>query len=164
MTHTQPQESGSARLLSLAKDLRSPNSGLLGQVTRFLFAGGVVAAVYACTTLGLADIVGLHFQIALAVGFAVALLVQFNLYRVFVWVHHEEFALPMHHQAGRYLLAAAIGYATTAVCTSFLPSLFGVPTEIVYLGMVVALPIVNFIVFRYVIFHAKPVDDEPTQA
>jgi putative flippase GtrA len=155
VTHSQASDPGDRRVVSLAKDLRSPNSGLIGQIVRFLFAGGIVAVVYACVTLALADIVGLHFQVALAIGFAVALLVQFNLYRVFVWVHHEEFALPMHHQAGRYLLAAAIGYGTTAICTSFLPSVLGISTEIVYLTMVVALPIVNFTVFRYVIFHTK---------
>jgi putative flippase GtrA len=156
VTHSQASDPGGRRALSLAKDLRSPNSGLIGQIVRFLFAGGIVAVVYACVTLALADIVGLHFQIALAIGFAVALVVQFNLYRVFVWVHHEEFALPMHHQAGRYMLAAGIGYGTTAICTSFLPSVLGISTEIVYLGMVVALPIINFAVFRYVIFHTKP--------
>jgi len=154
---THPQSSGPSgrRVLSLAKDLRSPNSGLIGQIVRFLLAGGIVAVVYACVTLTLADIVGLHFQISLAIGFAVALVVQFNLYRVFVWAHHEEFVLPVGHQAGRYLLAAAIGYGTTAICTSFLPSVLGISTEIVYLAMVVALPIVNFTVFRYVIFHTK---------
>lgn len=156
MTYSQAPGPGGGRVLSLARDLRSPKSGLIGQIVRFLFAGGIVAIVYACVTLALADIVGLHFQIALAIGFVVALLVQFNLYRVFVWVHHEEFALPMHHQAGRYLLAAAIGYGTTALCTSFLPSVLGISTEIVYLAMVVALPIINFTVFRYIIFHTKP--------
>jgi hypothetical protein len=66
----------------------------------------------------------------------------------------------MRHQAGRYLLAAAIGYGTTAICTSFLPSVLSMSTEVIYLVMVVALPIVNFTVFRYVIFHAKPAAGE----
>jgi len=138
-----------------ARTLRSPSSGLLGQGVRFLFAGGIVVVVYVTTTTVLADVVGLHFQVALAIGFVVALLVQFNLYRVFVWVHHEEFALPVHHQAGRYLAAAAVNYGLTAACTAVLPGVLGVPTEAVYLVMVAALPVMNFVVLRHVIFHAK---------
>jgi putative flippase GtrA len=152
------------RAASAARHLRSPNSGLLGQGVRFILAGGIVVVVYVATTTILAEILGLHFQVALAIGFGVALIVQFNLYRVFVWVHHEEFVLPIHHQAGRYLTAAAIGYGLTAVCTSLLPSALGVSTEIVYLGMVAALPVINFTVLRYVIFHAKPTAEEPVPA
>jgi putative flippase GtrA len=143
------------RVLAAASTLRSPNSGLLGQGVRFLFAGGIVVVVYVTTTIVLADVVGLHFQVALLIGFAVAMLVQFNLYRVFVWVHHEEFALPVHHQVGRYLAAAGVNYGLTAAATAFLPSLLGVPTEAVYLVMVAALPVLNFVVLRSAIFHAK---------
>jgi len=143
------------RVRAAVRSLRSPNSGVLGQGVRFLFAGGIVVVVYVTTTTVLADVVGLHFQVALAIGFAVALLVQFNLYRVFVWVHHEEFALPVHHQVGRYLVAAGVNYGLTAAATAVLPGLLGVPTEAVYLVMVAALPVVNFVVLRYVIFHAK---------
>jgi putative flippase GtrA len=143
------------RARGAARTLRSPSSGLLGQGVRFLFAGGIVVVVYVTTTTVLADVVGLHFQVALAIGFAVAMLVQFNLYRVFVWVHHEEFALPVHHQVGRYLAAAAVNYGLTAACTAVLPGVLGVPTEAVYLVMVAALPVMNFVVLRYVVFHAK---------
>jgi putative flippase GtrA len=129
---------------------------VLGQGVRFVVAGGLVVLVYVSTTTVLADVVGMYFQVALAIGFGVALVVQFNLYRMFVWIHHEAFALSAHHQAGRYMAAAAIGYGLTAICTSFLPSALGVSTEIVYLAMVAALPVINFTVLRYVIFHAKP--------
>jgi putative flippase GtrA len=151
------------RVLAAARMLRSPSSGLLGQGVRFLFAGGIVVVVYVATTIVLADVVGLHFQVALLIGFAVAMLVQFNLYRVFVWVHHEEFALPMHHQLGRYLAAAGVNYGLTAVATAALPDVLGVPTEAVYLVMVAALPVMNFVVLRYIIFHTKPAaeDREP---
>ena len=150
------------RVRAAARTLRSPSSGLLGQGVRFLFAGGIVVVVYVTTTTVLADVVGLHFQVALAIGFAVAMLVQFNLYRVFVWVHHEEFALPVHHQVGRYLAAAAVNYGLTAACTAVLPGVLGVPTEAVYLVMVAALPVMNFVVLRYVVFHAKaPAGDHP---
>jgi putative flippase GtrA len=140
--------------MSLARHLRSPDSGVVGQGVRFLLAGGVVVVVYVSTTIVLADVIGVHFQIALALGFLVAMAVQFTLYRGFVW-RHPEYALPMHHQAGRYVTAAAAGYGFSAACTSVLPSALGVPTEAVYVATVVALPIINFLILRFVIFHAK---------
>ncbi len=150
------------RARAAVRSLRSPSSGLLGQGVRYLIAGGIVVVVYVTTTTVLAYVVGLHFQVALAIGFAVGLLVQFNLYRLFVWVHQEEFALPLHHQAGRFLAAAAVNYGLTAACTAVLPGALGVPTEAVYLVVVAALPVMNFVVLRYVVFHAKaPAGDDP---
>lgn len=150
------------RVLAATRTLRSPSSGLLGQGVRFLFAGGIVVVVYVTTTTVLADVVGLHFEVALAIGFAVGLLVQFNLYRIFVWGHHEEFALPVHQQVGRYLAAAGVNYGLTAVATAVLPGVLGVPTEAVYLVMVAALPVMNFVLARHVIFHTKaPAGDHP---
>src|SRR5271157_2054910 len=73
----------SKRLLSAARNLQSPNSELLGQGVRFILAGGVVVVVYVSITTVLAEVVGMHFQVALAIGFGIALIVQFNLYRVF---------------------------------------------------------------------------------
>jgi len=55
-------------------------------------------AVYVTTTIVLADVAGVPFQVALAMGFSAGLVVQFTLYRLFVWSHHEEFALPVHQQ------------------------------------------------------------------
>ena len=45
-----------------------------------------------------------------------------------------------------------------------LPAALGVPTEVVYLAMVAALPVINFAVFRYVIFHAKPAAEDQAAA
>jgi putative flippase GtrA len=138
----------------LIRTIRSPEAGLIGQGFRFVLAGGTVAGVYLLTTLTLADLVGLPFQVSLAIGFGVALLVHFSLQRLFVWTHHEEFALPLHHQAGRYLLVAGSQYGLTVASTSLLPSLLGVPVEIVYVMTVAALTCTNFLVFRHGIFHA----------
>jgi putative flippase GtrA len=143
------------RVSSAVKGLRSPNSGLVGQGIRFALAGGTVALIYLSTTLILADVVGLPFQIALAIGFGVGLVVHFTLQRMFVWAHHEEFALPLRHQAGRYLAAAAVQYGVTAASTSLLPSALGVSTEAVYLGTVAVVFSTNFVVFRHGIFHAN---------
>ncbi len=152
------------RVLSAARHLRSPDSGLLGQGVRFIFAGGLVVVIYVIVTTVLASVVGLPFQVALAIGFATALMFQFTLYRLFVWTHHEGFALPVHHQAARYLAAAAIGYGFTAASTSLLPAALGLSTEIVYLGTVAALPVINFTVSRQGIFHPKRTTDEGASA
>jgi putative flippase GtrA len=159
---TQPlraPEVQGGRVRSAARSLRSPSSGVLGQGVRFILAGGTVVVVYVTTTTVLSHVVGLNFQLSLAIGFAVALVVQFMLYRLFVWSHDEDFALSVHHQAGRYLAIAAANYGLTVVSTSLLPSALGISTEIVYLVTVATLPAINFVVFRYVIFHAEPAEE-----
>lgn len=120
---------------------------------RFALVGGSAAAVYVLTTTLLADVVGLPFPVALTLGACAAVLMHFTLQRVFVWVNHEEFALPLHHQAGRYLLIVGIQYACTLASTSLLPSALGVPIEAVYLGTVVIFAAANFLIFRGRIFH-----------
>ena len=143
------------RAAELAGSLRGPESGVVGQGVRFALAGGVVTVVYLVTTTVLAEVVGLPFQLALALGFTIAILVHFTLQRAFVWVHHEEFALPIHHQVGRYLLVAGAQYGLTAASTALLPPLLGVPVEAVYLVTVVVLVTSNFLIFRLGIFHAQ---------
>ena len=89
--------------------------------------------------------------------------VHFTLQRLFVWTHHEEFALPLSHQIGRYLFVAAAQYGVTAASTALLPSALGLPTEVVYLATVAVLLVVNFLVFRNAIFHAKPGAIDPAR-
>lgn len=116
--------------------------------------------VYLATTTLLADVADMPFQTALAIGFCGALLVHFTLQRVFVWTHHEDFALPLRHQVGRYLAVAAVQYGVTAASTSLLPGALGAPTEVVYLATVATVISINFLVFRHAIFHAKPAADQ----
>jgi putative flippase GtrA len=125
-------------------------------MVRFALAGGTVALVYVTTTILLSEVAGVRFQLALAIGFSVALIVHFTLQRLFVWTHHEEFALPLHHQAGRYLIAAGVQYGVTAASTALLPAALGVSSEIVYLATVAVLLGINFLVFRHRIFHPMP--------
>jgi putative flippase GtrA len=144
--------------------LNAPESGLLGQGVRFALSGGTVALVYLATTTVLADVARVPFQAALAIGFCVGLVVHFTLQRVFVWTHHEEFALQLGHQLGRYLAVAAVQYGVTAASTALLPSALGVPTEIVYLATVAVVVSANFLLFRNGIFHAKPGATDPVPA
>jgi len=137
---------------------------VLGQGVRFALSGGTVALIYLATTTVLAEVVAMPFQAALAIGFGVAIIVHFTLQRAFVWAHHEEFALPLGHQVGRYLAVAAMQYGVTAASTGLLPSVLGVSAEIVYLATVAVVLSTNFLVFRHGIFHAKPGAIDPEQA
>lgn len=133
--------------------IRSPDLGIVGQGVRFTMVGGVATGAYVLTTTVLASFAGVPFQVALSIGFLVAIMMHFTLQRVFVWVHDEEFALPLHHQAGRYLLLAGLQYGVTTASTSLLPSALGIPTEAVYLGTVAIFATANFLIFRNRIFH-----------
>jgi putative flippase GtrA len=144
--------------------LRAPDPGILGQGLRFAISGSVVALVYLTTTTVLAGVLGVPFQVALAIGFCAGLAVHFTLQRLFVWRHRETFALPLHHQAGRYLVVAAAQYGVTAASTSLLPSALGVSTESVYLATVGVLICMNFMVFRSFVFHAGPSLPESARA
>jgi putative flippase GtrA len=134
--------------------LRSPRSGLFGQMLRFGLAGGSVALLYLTVTTVLYQVLGFAFQLALAIGFSSGLLLHFTLQRVFVWIHHEEFALGLRHQMGRYLLMAGAQYGATAASTALLPGALGVATLLVYLVTMAVVTTAGFLLMRLVIFHA----------
>jgi putative flippase GtrA len=133
--------------------LRSPESGTVGQGVRFAVAGGTVAVIYLTTTTVLHEVFGVPFQLSLIIGTLTGLCAHFTLQRVFVWVHHEEFALGLHKQVGRYLLVAAFQYVVTATSTALLPTALGVPVTPVYLATAFSLAVINFLLFRGRIFH-----------
>src|ERR1700730_478145 len=66
---------------------------IAGQGLRFGIAGGLVAIVYLGSTSLLAAVVGVEFEVALAIGFLLAITTHFVLQRKFVWVHDEGFAV-----------------------------------------------------------------------
>jgi putative flippase GtrA len=146
-----PPRTIAARLLHL----RSPESGAAGQGVRFAVAGGAVALIYLTTTTVLAEVMGVAFQAALAIGTATALIAHFTLQRLFVWVHHTEFALGLNAQVGRYLLVAAVQYGLTAASTALLPDALGLPVTPVYLMTALTLAVLNFLIFRGGIFHPE---------
>jgi putative flippase GtrA len=133
--------------------LLSPRSGLAGQGARYAVAGAFVAGVYLASTTVLAVVVGLPFKEALAIGFAVQLAVHFTLQRTFVWRHESEFALRFRHQMRRYLTVAAGQLGLTALTTALLPGPLGLSTEVVYLMTAGSMTIVNFLLYRNVVFH-----------
>jgi putative flippase GtrA len=141
-------------VLARLRLLLTPASGLAGQGTRYAIAGAFVAGVYLATTTFLAVVVGLSFREALPIGFVVQLAVHFTLQRTFVWVHEEDFELPFGRQMRRYLLVAAAQLGITALTTALLPGPLGLSTEVVYLMSAGSLIVVNFLLFRHVVFHA----------
>jgi putative flippase GtrA len=143
-----------ARLDRLIRFARSPDSGVLGQGLRFVLAGGTVAFVYTASTLALVHVAGFSFELALAVGFVLAIATHFTLQRFFVWVHHTEFALDLRPQVSRYLAAALTQYGLTAASVAVLPGALHVAPTWVYLVTVAVVSTVMFFVLRHVVFHA----------
>jgi putative flippase GtrA len=136
------------------RNIRSPDWGVPGQMFRFALSGSVVAVVYVSVTTVLHDVFALPFQLALAIGFLTGLGLHFTLQRVFVWRHHEDFALAVHHQVLRYLCLCASQYGLTALSTSQLPGVVGLPVEVVYLITMLSIAAFNFLFFRGRVFHS----------
>jgi putative flippase GtrA len=136
------------------RDVRSPEWGLFGQGFRFALAGSLVSILYISVTTLLHDAFSVPFQIALAIGFSSGVILHFTLQRLFVWRHHERFALAINHQAWRYLLVCASQYGVTALSTSQLPGVLGLPVEVVYVATMLTVSAVNFLLFRGRVFHA----------
>lgn len=128
---------------------------MLGQGIRFVLVGALVALIYLLVTTVLATVPGVPFQVALTIGFLTAMTVHFTLQRVFVWVSSVGFALPVYHQAWRYLTVAVTQYVITSAATMLLPGVLGLDTETVYVGTVMTIAIANFVLFRHGIFHAR---------
>jgi putative flippase GtrA len=139
--------------LAFLRDIRSPEWGLFGQGFRFALSGSIVAVVYVTVTTVLHDAFAVPFQIALAIGFVVSVCLHFTLQRFFVWRHYEGFALEIQHQALRYLLMCATQYGITALSTSQLPGVLGLPVEIVYFATMLTVAGLNFMIFRGRVFH-----------
>lgn len=142
-------------MLNSLRRRRPPGLGIIGQVVRFGLSGAIVAAVYVVSTLLLAHVAELPFQLALGLGFALALATHFALQRLFVWVNDAGFALSLDRQAGRYLAIALTQYALTAAATALLPDAVGASTDVVYLAVTACLSVSNFLLMRSHVFHPR---------
>jgi putative flippase GtrA len=140
---------------ALVQRVRSLDRKLVWQGVRYAITGAGVAGVYVGTTLVLSHVVGIQFQIALAIGFFTAITAHFSAHRLFVWGHESDFALSVPRQIGRYLPLTAAQYGFTALTTSVLPSALGVPTDVIYLATVVCVTLVTFVLLRTRVFHAE---------
>jgi len=140
---------------ALASQLRASRAAWLGQGLRFAITGAGVAGVYVLATLLLADVAGLPFQLALAIGLVVAVTTHFVAQRLFVWSHEGAFALAVGHQAGRYVAIALVQYGLTALSTAVLPSALHLPTNVVYVATVACLTCLTFLLLRVHVFHPE---------
>ena len=128
-------------------------SALGGQPVRYAISGATTALVYFGITLALSGPFGVPIQPAIAIGYGLSLIVHFSLQRYFVFRSHEGFALAMHHQVGRYLIAAAVQYGLTALITAVVPDAIGVDERIVYLVTAITLTVLTFLSLRVLVFH-----------
>ena len=150
-----PRPDGRHPLLAGVAWLRSTEAGIIGQGARFAVAGATVMVVSLSVTIILATVVGIAFELAFAIGFGTGLVTHFTLQRLFVWTHHEGFALPIHHQLARYLPIALSNYGLTAASIAVLPRALGLPQLVVYLGATALFTVTSFILFRTRVFHAE---------
>jgi hypothetical protein len=70
-------------------------------------------------------------------------------------VQDAEFALGFGSQIGRYLLVTGAQYAVTAASTSLMPVFWAFGSLFIYFATVLAIAIVNFVLFRNKIFFAR---------
>jgi putative flippase GtrA len=125
-----------------------------------------VTLFYLTVTTILYKVAELPFQAALAIGFALSLLLHFTLQRLVVWINEDGFALPFRGQLGRYAVMAGAQYGTTVASTALLPAVLGISTEIDYLLTMAVVTSIGFLLMRFVIFHpqaraAAPVSSVP---
>ncbi len=125
------------------------------QVLRFAICGVVVSITYIAVTTFLSEASRLPFELALAIGWCAAMCVHFTLQRTFVWARRERYELPFVRQIRRYMLMTVSQFGVTAASTAVLPSLIGLPVQVVYLGTGAVVTLVSFLVLRNGIFHAR---------
>jgi putative flippase GtrA len=137
------------------------NAGLLRRlprpavVSKFALTGAVVGA----THLGLVTVLalaGLPIQAALAISFVVALALHFTLNRQWVFAQDSGYALHLSRQGLRYLLAAALSYAGTAISVAVLPDVLGIPELAVFFLAAGVMACISFTILHLWVFHASP--------
>ena len=126
---------------------------LTGPLIRYAIAGGCVAVVYLSLPLLLHDVVGIPIEVAIPIAYVVALTLQFNLQRHFVFHHVDQFALTTRQQIGRYAMIAAVQYPTTALATAFLPGLLHISSDAAFLIITGTISLTAFLLLRGHVFH-----------
>lgn len=121
---------------------------------RFAISGSAVAVthlgVVTALTLG-----GLPIQLALALGYILALGLHFTLNRNWVFASHHGFARGLSAQGARYLCVALSSYGLTALSLATLPGLLGAPELAVFVAVTLCLGLAGFAVMRLWVFRAS---------
>jgi putative flippase GtrA len=126
---------------------------LTGPLIRYGIAGCCVAIVYLGVPLLLHDVAGLPIEVAIAIGYAVAIMLHFNLQRHFVFRHVDQFALTTRQQIGRYAMIAAVQYPTTALAAAFLPGLLHISSDAAFVVITLSISLTAFLMLRGHVFH-----------
>jgi putative flippase GtrA len=126
---------------------------LAGPFIRYGIAGATVAGVYLAIPLVLNGLLHLWIQIAIPIGYILAITLHFNLQRHFVFRHVDEFALTVRQQIGRYIAIGCVQYPTTALATAFLPKLLGVNERVMFVMITIVISLTFFLLLRGHVFH-----------
>ncbi len=126
---------------------------LTGPLIRYAIAGGCVAVVYLSVPLLAHDVLGVPIEVAIPIAYLLALTLQFNLQRHFVFHHIDEFALSTRQQIGRYAMIAAIQYPTTALATAFAPGWLHISSDAAFLIITGTISLTAFLLLRGHVFH-----------
>lgn len=124
-------------------------------LSKFAFTGAFVGL----THLGLVSllvIAGMPIQIALALGYGVALVVHFTMNRQWVFASDGGYALHLSGQGGRYLVLAGFSYLVTAVASAVLPDLLGIHELAAFALSAIAMAGVSFVLLNLWVFRAAP--------
>jgi putative flippase GtrA len=130
----------------------APQRTLRQRLTRFLISGAIVQGVYTASMAALLLLAGQPRQTALAISYALALVVHFTLNRQFVFDRAEGYTLHLSAHGARYLVLAAVIYGVTALGLATLPSLLGVAPFVAWLLVSGAIGVSNFVVLGKVVF------------
>lgn len=122
-------------------------------LSKFAFTGAFVALVH----LGLVSLLvllGLPIQIALAIGYVVALAFHFTMNRQWVFSDESGYALHISRQGVRYVLLAGFSYAVTATAVAVLPDLIGIHEMVAFVGSTLGMAGVSFLLLHAWVFRA----------
>jgi putative flippase GtrA len=99
---------------------------------------------------------GVPIQVALALGYTVALCMHFTLNRQWVFAESRGYALHLTAQSVRYIVTAAVSYACTAVAVAVLPDVLGIPELAVFLIASIGMAAITFVALNVWVFRRRP--------
>jgi putative flippase GtrA len=141
------------RLLARVRRLVVSSTG------RYAAAGAVVGGVNLAVPLMLNAEFGVPIEVAIPIGYLLAILLHFNLQRRFVFRHVGTFALAGRQQAVRYLVIIAVQYPTVAIATALVPTVVAISRREAYVATVATVTVLTYLVLRSRVFH--PAEETP---
>ena len=145
-----PPSVATSRLGGLVQRLPRP-----AVLSKFAFTGAVVGLTH-IGLVSLLVVAGVPIQLALALAYAVALVLHFTLNRQWVFAADSGYALHFSAQGVRYLIAAAISYAGTAVGVAVLPGALGIPDLAAFFLMTAVMACITFAILHLWVFRPAP--------